>query len=152
MPDFALAFAGNPIPLTTQYTAIVDGATGNTYLQSVHARLGSSPIDVQGEIAKTPGQKGTHITLDATSNDARLQDFLHLVVKGPPPLDGTISLRAKIDLPPTPEQKEKDRRQAPAPIHPPARRPIHPLSHRWTHPGSQPGRIKVESIRVESIP
>ena len=110
MPDFALAFAGNPMPLTTHYTAVVDGATGNTYLQSVHGRLGSSPIEVQGEIAKTPGQKGTHITLTATSNDARLQDFLRLVIKGAPPLEGTISLRAKIDLPPTPEQKNSDQK------------------------------------------
>ena len=60
MPDFALAFAGNPMPLTTQFTALVDGATGNTYLQSVHGRLGSSPIEVQGEIAKTPGRRNPH--------------------------------------------------------------------------------------------
>jgi hypothetical protein len=150
MPDFALAFAGNPMPLTTQYTAVVDGATGNTYLQSVHARLGSSAIDVQGEIAKTPGQKGTHITLTATSNDARLQDFLHLVVKGAPPLDGTISLRAKIDLPPTSEQKNSKQKPKDAP---PSSQPDPPARSSEDPPGNSagPNQSGIDLNRVDTM-
>lgn len=114
MPDFALTVAGNPMPLTTHYNAVVDGATGNTYLQSVRARLGSSPIDVQGEIAHAPG-KGTHILLDATSKDARLQDLLRLAMKGSPPLTGTITLRAKIDLPPSEQTRSEAKKKAAPP-------------------------------------
>jgi hypothetical protein len=160
MPDFALAFAGNPMPLTTQYTAVVDGATGNTYLQSVHARLGSSAIDVQGEIAKTPGQKGTHITLTAASNDARLQDFLRLVIKGAPPLDGTISLRAKIDMPPTPEQKTSEQKPSEQKSSeekekdpPPSARPDPPARSSLGPPGSSagPAQSGIDRNRVDTM-
>lgn len=101
MPDFALGIAGNPMPLTTHYSAVVDGTDGNTYLKSVEARLGNSPISVNGEIVGIPGIHGRHIVLDATSHGARAQDLLHLVVKGETPLKGSINLHTKIDLPPT---------------------------------------------------
>jgi len=102
MSDFALAFAGNPMPLTTHYVAVVDGTTGNTYLQSVEAHLGQSPISVKGEIVGVPGMKGRHVMLEATSRGGRAQDLLHLAVKGPPPVDGTMDLHTTIDLPPAP--------------------------------------------------
>jgi len=100
MPDFALSIAGNPLPLTTHYIAMVDGTDGNTYLKSVEARLGNSPISVNGEIVGIPGVKGKHIVLDATSRDARTEDLIGLAVKGGAPLKGSITLHTKIDLPP----------------------------------------------------
>lgn len=100
MPDFALSIAGNPLPLTTHYIAVVDGTDGNTYLKSVEARLGNSPISVNGEIVGIPGVKGKHIMLDATSRDARTEDLIGLAVKGGGPLKGSITLHTKIDLPP----------------------------------------------------
>ena len=100
MPDFALSIADNPLPLTTHYIAVVNGTDGNTYLKSVEARLGNSPISVNGEIVGIPGVKGKHIVLDATSRDARTEDLIGLAVKGSAPLKGSISLHTKIDLPP----------------------------------------------------
>ncbi len=100
MPDFALTIAGNPMPLTTHYIAVVDGTNGNTYLKSVEARLGKSPISVSGEIVGIPGIRGKDIVLDATSRDARTEDLIGLAVKGGSPLKGSITLHVKIDLPP----------------------------------------------------
>jgi hypothetical protein len=103
MSNFALAIAGNPMRLTTRYVAVVDGTTGDTYLNSVEASLGNSPIHVTGQIVGVPGVHGRHIVLEATSRDARAEDLLHLTVKGPAPVRGAMNLRAKIDLPPIPQ-------------------------------------------------
>ena len=40
VPDFSLDTANHPVPLYTQFSAIVDGTTGDTYLQPVEAKLG----------------------------------------------------------------------------------------------------------------
>ena len=100
MPDFALSIAGNPMSLTTHYIAVVDGTNGDTHLKSVEAQLGKSPISVSGEIVGIPGLKGKHILLNATSQNARAQDLVGLAVKGGSPLEGSIRLHVKIDLPP----------------------------------------------------
>jgi len=81
MPDFALGIAGNPMRLTTHYIAVVDGTNGDTHLKSVEARLGNSPLSVSGDIIGTPGIKGKHIVLDATSQNARAEDLIGLAVE-----------------------------------------------------------------------
>jgi len=99
MSNFALAESGNPMPLSTQYVAVVDGTNGNTYLTSVHAQLGHSTIDTNGEVVGVPGEKGRQILLDAVSRRARIEDFLRLVVKGDHPLmTGAVVLRSKIEI------------------------------------------------------
>jgi hypothetical protein len=100
MPDFALDIAGNAVSLTTHYIAVVDGTNGDTYLQSVDAQLGDSPLSVSGHIVGIPGIYGKHIVLDATSRNARAEDLLRLAVKGGSPLDGSIDLHAHIDVSP----------------------------------------------------
>ena len=109
MPDFALGIAGNPMRLTTHYIAVVDGTNGDTHLKSVEARLGNSPLSVSGDIIGTPGIKGKHIVLDATSQNARAEDLIGLAVKGGSPMNGSIHLHAKIDLPQDPGKSVVDR-------------------------------------------
>ncbi len=99
MPDFALAVSGNPMPLSTQYVAVVDGTNGDTYLTSVKAQLGRSTINTSGEVVGVPGAKGRQILLDADSRNARIEDFLRLVVKGDHPLmTGAVVLHSKIQI------------------------------------------------------
>src|SRR6478752_6339912 len=43
-PDFSLDIGGQPVPLTTEFTAIVDGTNGDTVLQSVEATIGRTPL------------------------------------------------------------------------------------------------------------
>ncbi len=109
MPDFALDVAANPMPLKTHYIAVVNGTDGNTYLKSVQATLGESPISVAGKIEGTPGIKGKHILLDANSQNARAQDLIGLAVKGGSPLSGTMAFQAKIDLPPGADKEVVER-------------------------------------------
>ena len=47
VPNFSLDTANHPVPLHTQFSAIVDGTTGDTYLQPVEAKLGESEFSCQ---------------------------------------------------------------------------------------------------------
>jgi hypothetical protein len=100
-PDFRLDVAGNPMPLSTTFEAVVDGTDGDTYLKSVDAQLGKTPIAATGVIAGTPGVKGRTVQVDAKITDGRIEDLLRLSVKGQEPLlTGNISLHSEFTLPP----------------------------------------------------
>ena len=62
-PDFSLDIAGHPLPLETQFHAIVDGTTGDTYLQPVKAKLRDSNFTTSGAVIGVKG-KGHRIELD----------------------------------------------------------------------------------------
>jgi hypothetical protein len=105
VPDFRLNTGGHPMPLRTVYHAIVDGITGDTYLQPVHAQLGRSPFIVTGSIVKVRGGDGQlhghDITLDVTMDRARIEDFLKLAVRTDPPvMNGNLRMKARIFIPP----------------------------------------------------
>ena len=101
VPDFALDNVGQPVPLTTTFTAIVDGTNGNTWLKPVNARLGESAIVANGGIVEHEGQDGRTIELDVVMTEARIEDMLRLAVKGATPaLVGGLKLETKFLLPP----------------------------------------------------
>jgi hypothetical protein len=100
-PDFSIDVGGTPVPLKTEYHAIVDGTNGNTYLKQVDAMLNDTPISVSGAIESQPGVKGRSVTLDMAIKDGSMQDVLKLAVKSPKPvMTGRIALKAKLVLPP----------------------------------------------------
>ncbi len=79
--------------------AIVDGTNGNTILKSVQARFLKSTIIASGQIVKNPGDPSRSILLDATSQDARVEDLLRLAVRSSKPLlTGSVSLKSKIAI------------------------------------------------------
>jgi hypothetical protein len=105
VPDFRLDTGNHPIPLHAVFHSIVDGMTGDTYLQPVDAQLGRSRMSVSGEIVKVPGapdrRTGHNITLDVNMNNARIEDFLKLAVRTDPPvMKGNLRMKAKIIIPP----------------------------------------------------
>lgn len=101
VPDFALDRVGQPVPLKTTFTAIVDGTNGNTWLQPVNAQLGESALVAQGGIVEHEGQDGRTIELDVAMTEARIEDVLRLAVKGSEPaLVGGLKLQTKFLLPP----------------------------------------------------
>jgi hypothetical protein len=105
VPDFKLDRGGEPVHLTTQFHATVDGTNGNTYLQPVKAHFLSSDVVTNGEVAGKPGQKGKTINLDVDMQHARVQDVLTLAAKSDPPmLTGRLRLKANFDLPPGPDR------------------------------------------------
>lgn len=99
-PDFSLDTANHPMPLHTTYHAIVDGTSGDTYLQPVEAKLGGSEFSCSGAIVNVKG-KGHIIDLDVNVPKGQIQDFLQLAVKTQPAvMTGQVSIKAKLHIRP----------------------------------------------------
>ncbi len=100
VPDFSLDISDRPVPLHTAFQAVVDGTSGDTYLEHVHARLLGSDFTTSGKVVKMQG-KGHDIQLDVDIPHGRMQDFLRIAVKTDPPLmNGTLSMKARLHIPP----------------------------------------------------
>ena len=101
-PDFSLDRVGTPVELHTEYSATVNGTDGDTYLHPVRATLLRSLIVAHGSVVRAKEKNGHYITLDVTSNQARLEDILRLATKAPdqPFMTGVLNLRTKFLLPP----------------------------------------------------
>jgi hypothetical protein len=100
-PDFGLAISGNKVHLQTEFTAVVDGTTGDTFLRPVTAQLGASTIVARGGVARASQSAGRIISLDVTAKPARLEDLLRIAVKSPTPvMTGAVTLQTKLDLQP----------------------------------------------------
>ena len=100
-PDFTVLVSGQPVDLKTQFQAVVDGTSGNTYLDPVNGQFGRSSLVARGSIAGEPGRKGKTVALDVTVNSGRLEDMLRLAVKADQPaMTGAISFHTKLVIPP----------------------------------------------------
>ena len=107
-PNFDLGISGNRVPLKTQFSAVVDGVSGDVLLQRVDAQLLGSKIVARGRVARVPEGKGRFIFLDVTAGPARLEDFLRLALKASTPsLTGALSVQSKLDLHPGEEAVAK---------------------------------------------
>jgi hypothetical protein len=96
VPDFSLDTANHPMPLHTTFSAVVDGTSGDTYLQPVEAQLAGSKFTCSGSVINQKGV-GHAIDLDVNIPAGRIQDFLTLAVKTQPPVTtGLIGTREKL--------------------------------------------------------
>lgn len=103
-PDFSLDTANHPVPLHTKFHAIVDGTSGDTYLQPVEAKLGKSDFTCTGAIVNVKG-KGHIIDIDANVPNGSIQDFLELAVKQKPVLmSGQLTMKTKLHIRPGDER------------------------------------------------
>jgi hypothetical protein len=99
-PNFSLDTANHPVPLHTTFHAIVDGTSGDTYLQPVQARLGNSDFTCSGAVVNVKGQ-GHIIDLDVNVPDGKIQDFLRLAVKtSPVVMTGRLEMKTKLHIRP----------------------------------------------------
>jgi hypothetical protein len=99
VPDFSLDTANRGIPLHTQFAAVVDGTTGDTYLDNVKAKLAQTEFTCKGEVVNVKGQ-GHIVNLDVDVPNGRIQDFLELAVKTQPVfLTGRLGMKAQIHIP-----------------------------------------------------
>ena len=99
-PDFSLDTANHPVALHTKFHAIVDGTSGDTYLQPVEAKLQQSEFSCVGAIINVKGQ-GHIIDLDANVPNGRIQDFLELAIKARPVLmTGRLNMKTKLHIRP----------------------------------------------------
>jgi hypothetical protein len=100
-PAFSLGLSGHPVSLDTRFHAIVDGTTGNTMLEPVHAKLSNSEFVARGGVFRVPGERYRRVLLDADSSHARIEDLLRLALKADkPPMMGDVAFRTRVDIPP----------------------------------------------------
>jgi AsmA-like C-terminal region len=100
-PDFQIDVGGAPVPLTTQFTAVVDGSDGDTYLKRVDAKILNSELTAHGAVIGFEGVRGRQIEVDVTMPGGRIEDLLTLTVASAQPiLLGDVHLQAKLVIPP----------------------------------------------------
>jgi AsmA-like C-terminal region len=98
-PDFQVATSGHRVPLHTNFHAIVDGTSGDTYLQPVQAQILHSALLAKGSILRVNKPNGHRILLDVSLDHARIEDLLKLGVRTDPPvMTGAAKLKIKFDL------------------------------------------------------
>jgi hypothetical protein len=100
-PDFRLAISGRAVPLHTDFHAIVDGTSGDTYLQPVNAKILSSSLVANGSVVRTKDPPGHDVNLDVVMEKGKIEDLLRLAIRTEPPImTGIVRLKTKFDLPP----------------------------------------------------
>jgi len=100
-PDFKVARSGHAVPLETEFHAIVDGTTGDTYLQPVTAKILDSSLIARGAVVKMSNPLGHRVTLNVEIGAGKIQDLLKLGIRTDPPvMTGKVRLLANFDLPP----------------------------------------------------
>jgi hypothetical protein len=108
VPNFELKMAGNPLPLSTTFEAQVDGTNGNTVLEPVRATLGHTSFATTGAVIKHEEYSQRGIDLQVTMPNGSMRDLLRLAMQGPPFMEGSINMKASIDIPPlTSKVKQK---------------------------------------------
>src|SRR5580698_2629835 len=100
-PDFRIASSGHPVPLRTEFHAVVDGTSGDTYLRPVHATFLHSSFTANGSVVRVSTPHGHDIELDVVMNDARIEDLLKLGVHTDPSvMSGPIEMKTRLSLAP----------------------------------------------------
>jgi AsmA-like C-terminal region len=100
-PDFGLRTGGQPVALHTDFSALVDGTNGDVTLKGVTAKFLHTTLLVSGKIVDVSKViKGRTIYLNASSENARIEDLLRLAVNSDEPMmTGSASLKTTIDIP-----------------------------------------------------
>lgn len=100
-PDFRIASSGHAVPLHTEFHAVVDGTSGDTYLQPVNATFLHSSLTANGSVVRVSTPKGHDIELDVVLDHARIEDLLQLGVRTDPPImSGPVGMNTRLSLAP----------------------------------------------------
>jgi hypothetical protein len=104
IPDFSLDTTNHPMPLWTEFQAVVDGTSGDTYLEKIDAKLGQSQFSCEGAVINIKGQ-GHRIDVKTDVPNGQIADFLGLAVKtNPSPMTGLLTLEARLQIAPGKER------------------------------------------------
>jgi hypothetical protein len=96
-PDFQVKRSEHTVHLKTQFHAIVNGMDGDVALQSVHAQFERTSVVSQGEVAKKASSESKTVSLGATEQQGRIQDWLRLLSKADrPAMTGAMNFRVQI--------------------------------------------------------
>lgn len=99
--DFSLDLGGTPMPLTTDFDAVVTGTNGTTVLERVDAVLGETAMAVSGAVLNLSGPDNRALEFDVSIAAGRIEDILTLVIDAPEPvMTGQLAVEARMKLPP----------------------------------------------------
>jgi hypothetical protein len=100
-PDFRLDVSDHAMALDTDFRAVVDGTTGDTWLNAVKARVGRSELVAAGAVTRSEKVPGHTTDLRITMEKGRIEDMLALGLKASPPLmRGAMALKMHLLIPP----------------------------------------------------
>ncbi len=100
-PQFQVDAGGAPVPLTTSFTAVVDGSDGDTILERVDARFLDTGLTATGAVIGLEGVPGRRIEVDVTDLRGRVEDVLKLAIDARQPLlRGGVQMKAHLVIPP----------------------------------------------------
>jgi hypothetical protein len=100
-PDFRVATSGYAVPLHTEFHAIVDGTSGDTYLRPVNATVLHSSFTANGSVVRVSAPKGHDIELDVVLDHAQIEDLLKLGVRNDPPImSGPVEMKTRLSRTP----------------------------------------------------
>jgi len=100
-PDFRVATSGHAVPLHTEFDAVVDGTSGDTYLQPVNATFLHSSFTANGSVVRVSTPKGHDVELDVVLDHAQIEDLLQLGVRTDPPImNGPVEMKTQLSLAP----------------------------------------------------
>lgn len=100
-PDFRIATSGHAVPLHTEFHAVVDGTSGDTYLRPVNATFLHTALTANGSVVRVVTPKGHDIELDVVLDHAQIEDLLRLGVRTDPPImNGPVEMNTRLSLTP----------------------------------------------------
>ena len=100
-PDFKVKRSDHAVHLKTQFSGIVNGMDGDVSLSSVQAQFGRTALASQIEVAEKGHSEGKTVSLTATEQQGRIQDWLLLLAHAETPaLNGAMNFRVQVTVPP----------------------------------------------------
>ncbi|HLY59600.1 MAG TPA: hypothetical protein VKV95_02425 [Terriglobia bacterium] len=100
-PDFRVSVSGHPVPLHTDFHAIVDGTSGDTYLQPIRAKILNSSLIATGYAERVKAPDGHRVYLELKIEDSKIEDLLRMAIRTEPPvMTGHMRLSTIFDLRP----------------------------------------------------
>jgi len=100
-PDFRIATSGHAVALHTEFHAVVDGTSGDTYLKPVNATFLHTSLTASGSVVRVSTPKGHDIELDVVLDHAQIEDLLQLGVRTDPPImNGPVEMKTRLSLAP----------------------------------------------------
>ena len=98
-PDFRVESSNHPVALHTEFHAVVDGTSGDTYLKPVKASFLHSSFTATGSVVRLKKSKGHDIELDVSLDQARIEDLLRLGVHTEPAImTGPVEMKTRLSL------------------------------------------------------
>ena len=140
-PDFSIDISGHPVPLTTNYHAVVDATNGNTTLDPVNATFLKTSLMARGGVYEVPGVKGRVIKLDLAMDGGRLEDIMRLAVNTPTPADDRPSEPHDEVRHPARQSRRRQETEAGWPLHH-RERPLHGCRRAKQDQRAQPPRAR----------